>query len=47
MRSLCTPALAAVAISCAAAASAEESQVERGKYLVTIGSCNDCHTRAP
>jgi mono/diheme cytochrome c family protein len=44
MRSLCMPALAAVAISCAAAASAEESQVERGKYLVTIGSCNDCHT---
>ena len=44
MRSLCTPALAAVAISCAAAASAEESQIERGKYLVTIASCNDCHT---
>src|ERR1700729_2305041 len=44
MRSLCAPALAAVAIFCAAAASAEESQIERGKYLVTIASCNDCHT---
>jgi mono/diheme cytochrome c family protein len=44
MKSPCMPALAAVAIFCAATASAEESQVERGKYLVTIGSCNDCHT---
>jgi mono/diheme cytochrome c family protein len=44
MKSPCMPALAAVAIFCAAAASAEESQVERGKYLVTIASCNDCHT---
>jgi mono/diheme cytochrome c family protein len=26
------------------AASAAESQVERGKYLVTIGGCLDCHT---
>jgi mono/diheme cytochrome c family protein len=25
-------------------ASAAESQVERGKYLVTIGGCMDCHT---
>ena len=23
---------------------ARESQVERGRYLVTIGGCNDCHT---
>ena len=38
MKSPCMPALAAVAIFCAAAASAEESQVARGKYLVTIGS---------
>jgi hypothetical protein len=30
MRSLCAPALAAVAIFCAAAVSAEESQIERG-----------------
>ena len=27
-----------------AAAGAPMSQVERGKYLVTIASCNDCHT---
>jgi mono/diheme cytochrome c family protein len=24
--------------------SAQQSQVERGKYLVTVGSCTDCHT---
>jgi mono/diheme cytochrome c family protein len=23
---------------------AQQSQVERGKYLVTLGSCTDCHT---
>ena len=44
MRSLCLPALAAAAMVCAHAASAEESQIERGKYLVTIAGCNDCHT---
>ena len=44
MKSLCVAALATVAIVCAHAASADESQIERGKYLVTIGSCNDCHT---
>jgi mono/diheme cytochrome c family protein len=42
---LCTATLAAAAIFCAAAAaSAAGPQVERGKYLVTIASCNDCHT---
>ena len=25
-------------------AAADEAQVGRGKYLVTIGGCNDCHT---
>jgi mono/diheme cytochrome c family protein len=25
-------------------ASAQQSQVERGKYLVMLGSCTDCHT---
>ena len=25
-------------------AGAAESQVERGKYLVTFGGCSDCHT---
>ena len=44
MRRVCMPALAAAAIFCAAPASADESQIERGKYLVTIASCNDCHT---
>jgi mono/diheme cytochrome c family protein len=24
--------------------SAQQSQAERGKYLVTLGSCTDCHT---
>ena len=28
----------------AAATHADEDQVARGKYLVTIGGCNDCHT---
>ena len=27
-----------------AGATAGESPVERGRYLVTIGGCNDCHT---
>ncbi len=27
-----------------AAAQAADSEIERGKYLVTLGSCNDCHT---
>ena len=26
------------------AAMADNSQITRGKYLVTLGSCNDCHT---
>jgi mono/diheme cytochrome c family protein len=26
------------------AGSAQQSQAERGKYLVTLGSCTDCHT---
>lgn len=26
------------------AGAAEPSQVARGKYLVTVGGCNDCHT---
>jgi mono/diheme cytochrome c family protein len=44
MRNLCTAALAAAVIFGAAGASAADPQVERGKYLVTIASCNDCHT---
>ncbi len=41
-------ALATVLVSgimlCAGAAEAASSQVQRGKYLVTLGGCNDCHT---
>jgi mono/diheme cytochrome c family protein len=28
----------------ALAAMADDSQITRGKYLVTLGGCNDCHT---
>jgi mono/diheme cytochrome c family protein len=28
----------------AASSSASAARVERGKYLVTVGGCNDCHT---
>jgi mono/diheme cytochrome c family protein len=39
-------ALAAAAMLCAAAAPslAADDEVGRGKYLVTISGCNDCHT---
>ena len=43
MRNLGLLTLAA-AILAASAASAGDPQVERGKYLVTIGGCGDCHT---
>ena len=33
-----------LAAACATTARAAESQVARGKYLVTLGGCNDCHT---
>ena len=41
--------LGLAAASCAVRGEAEErvdnaARVERGKYLVTIGGCNDCHT---
>ncbi len=41
------PLLVAVAVAvlgASAAASAADPQIERGKYLVTLGGCNDCHT---
>ena len=44
MRTWRLPLLVATVIFGASAASAAETQVERGKYLVTIGSCTDCHT---
>jgi mono/diheme cytochrome c family protein len=43
MRSLRSAAFAA-AMVCRGAAHAADAQIERGKYLVTLGSCNDCHT---
>src|SRR5260370_34995449 len=45
MRNWRLPLLIATAIvGASAAASAAETQIERGKYLATISSCNDCHT---
>jgi mono/diheme cytochrome c family protein len=44
MRILCVLVLAAAGIVSAVASSAADSQIERGKYLVTISGCNDCHT---
>lgn len=26
-------------------AAAQETQIRRGQYLVTLGGCNDCHTK--
>ena len=36
--------MAAAALGAASAAQADDSAVARGKYLVTLGGCNDCHT---
>jgi mono/diheme cytochrome c family protein len=45
MRTRSIPFIAAAAmLGASAAALADESQVERGKYLVSIAGCNDCHT---
>jgi mono/diheme cytochrome c family protein len=35
---------AALAASAARTAAADEAQIQRGKYLVTIAGCSDCHT---
>jgi mono/diheme cytochrome c family protein len=43
----CIAITAAAALSTAAALLATghaDSQLDRGKYLVTLGGCNDCHT---
>jgi len=37
-------ALTAVAVTVVGTARAADSQIDRGKYLVTFGLCNDCHT---
>jgi mono/diheme cytochrome c family protein len=34
----------ALAASTAGSATADEAQIQRGKYLVTIAGCSDCHT---
>jgi len=45
MRTGCKLLLAAAAmLGGSSAALADEDQVARGKYLVIIGGCNDCHT---
>jgi mono/diheme cytochrome c family protein len=45
MRNWRTSLLVAIAFTGASAcAFAAETQVDRGKYLVTITGCNDCHT---
>jgi len=36
--------LAAAGVAAAAPSKADPRQVARGKYLVTLGGCNDCHT---
>jgi mono/diheme cytochrome c family protein len=42
---LATVVCAAMAGAAAASASAAaQTQIERGKYLVTLGGCSDCHT---
>ena len=40
----CAAAVAAVAALAAMAGPAPDPSVARGRYLVTIGGCNDCHT---
>jgi mono/diheme cytochrome c family protein len=37
-------ALVIAGLAMPVAASAADPQIERGKYLVTIGGCGDCHT---
>ncbi len=44
MRKLVGVALVAASLMGANAAMASGPQAERGKYLVTIAGCNDCHT---
>ena len=48
MRGSATIAIAAVAVAGGALAllprAQAETQIERGKYLVVVASCNDCHT---
>ena len=36
--------LLVMVFGCGRKAPLNEDSVERGKYLVTLGGCNDCHT---
>lgn len=36
--------LTALIVALASSAIADEAQIKRGEYLVTISGCNDCHT---
>jgi mono/diheme cytochrome c family protein len=40
----CLAAVVLTALLAPAAASAQSSDIERGRYLSVIGGCNDCHT---
>lgn len=42
--SLGLAAAALLALSCSAVAAESSATLERGRYLVQIGGCNDCHT---
>ena len=44
MRRICLQAFGIVAFLGMPSLAAAQSQIERGKYLVTLGGCNDCHT---
>ncbi|MET0529480.1 MAG: diheme cytochrome c-553 [Microvirga sp.] len=46
MQGVCSLAAVAMLVSSAAMAQGDplRAQVKRGEYLVTIGSCHDCHT---
>jgi mono/diheme cytochrome c family protein len=41
---LATAVMAVVLAAPSRQAVAQNAQIERGKYLVTLGGCNDCHT---
>ncbi len=44
MRRVFSMALVTAAILSVQGKAAADQQVDRGKYLVTVGGCNDCHT---
>jgi len=37
---------AAALLGASGVARADDGEIARGKYLVTIGGCNDCHSRS-